>query len=406
METIKKIIHQVSWQMGSKILTAASTIATLSFVTRSFGETGTGVYTLALTYLAFFYLAADLGLNGFYLSSYRDDPLLPNKLFNFRLIWSFLLILIALGLLPFLPFSTTPFILTVIIGATSILFNGFYNSANFVFQHELAYSKSSIALAAGSLMSLAVAVVFYTLRMPVYIFVLAPLAGWMLTAFLCWIFVKRYYQIKLAKIDLMFPVETLKIAWPVAATLVINTLYFRIDAFILSSTQSFAVTGAYNLAYAVFQNLLVIPAFIMNGYYPLMLRSLRENTYQFYLHLKNAVFIMLGLGIVGAVGLFVFSGIFIDLLTGGGFKDSVVTLHILTTSLPAFFLSALLMWVLMAKKMYRHLLAVYLIALIFNFSANWYLIPLYSYQAAAWVTVGGEYLILVLQLFTLYRHRS
>jgi O-antigen/teichoic acid export membrane protein len=125
MEIVKKIFHQLSWQMASKIVTAGATIILLSIITRSFGETGTGIYTLALTYLAFFYLATDMGLNGFYLGNYKDDPLLPNKLFNFRLWWSLILLLISTFALPFLPFSTTPFIFTVLIGAVSIVFNGF-----------------------------------------------------------------------------------------------------------------------------------------------------------------------------------------------------------------------------------------------------------------------------------------
>lgn len=406
METIKKIFHQFSWQLGSKVITSGSTIILLSIITRSFGETGTGIYTLALTYLAFFYLAVDLGLNGFYLSSYKDDPWLPNKLFNFRLIWSVVLTFVAVGILPFLPFSTTPFIFTVLIGAVSIVFSGYYNSANFVFQHELAYSKSSIALATGSVISLLLAWLLFLLQMPIYLFVIAPSTGWVVTAILCWILSRPLYRFSFSKPDILFPVETLRTAWPIAATLVINTLYFRIDAFILSSTQSFAVTGAYNLAYAIFQNLLVIPAFIMNGYYPLMIRSMRENIKVFKRQVKNAAIFMVLLGFGGAVGLYLAAKLLINLLTGGGFVESITSLHILATSLPAFFLSALLMWVLMAKKLYKQLLLVYLTALLVNFTANWYLIPTYSYQAAAWVTVGSEYLILFLQLLILYRYRN
>lgn len=402
---IKKIIHQFSWQLGSKVITSGSTIILLSIITRSFGETGTGIYTLALTYLAFFYLAVDLGLNGFYLSSYKDDPWLPNKLFNFRLIWSVVLTLVAVGILPFLPFSTTPFIFTVLIGAVSIVFSGYYNSANFVFQHELAYSKSSIALATGSVISLLLAWLLFLLQMPIYFFVIAPSIGWVVTAILCWILARPLYKFSFSKPDILFPVETLRTAWPIAATLVINTIYFRIDAFILSSTQSFAVTGAYNLAYAIFQNLLVIPAFIMNGYYPLMIRSIRENTKAFNKQVRNAAIFMVLLGFFGGVGLYFAAKFLINLLTGGGFVESIISLHILATSLPAFFLSALLMWVLMAKKLYKQLLLVYLTALLVNFTANWYLIPTYSYQAAAWVTVGSEYLILFLQLLILYKYR-
>lgn len=406
MEIIKKIIHQLSWQMGAKFITAFSTIILLSIITRSFGEDGTGTYTLALTYLAFFYLAADLGLNGFYLSNYKDDPDLPNKLFNFRLWWSVILLVVSALILPSLPFSTTPFIFTVLLGGLSIVLNGIFNSTNLVFQHHLAYSKSSIAAALGSLASLLVAFALLQIQADVYFFALAPLFGWLVTTFICWILVKKFYRFRLMKPDLLFPVETLRVAWPVAATLVINTLYFRIDTFILSYTQSIATVGAYNLAYQIFQNILVIPAFIMNGYYPLMLRSMNEGSSFFKLHLKNAVLMMAGLGILGFIGIYLFSPWLIFLLTGGGFQGSVITLNILAISLPAFFLSALLMWIMMAKKLYKPLLGVYVLAFFVNFLANWYLIPLYSFIAASWVTVGSEYLILIMQVLMLLKFRN
>lgn len=392
--------------MGAKVISATSTIFLLSIITRTFGEDGTGVYTLALTYLAFFYLVADLGLNGFYLNNYSDDPQLANKIYNFRLGWSLVLFIWAIFILPLLPFATTPFILTVLIGGFTIVLNGVFNSTNFVFQHHLAYSKSSQALAIGALISLAVAYMLSVWEMPIYYFALAPLLGWLVTTGICYAAVKRFYSFKLSRPNWLFPIETLRTAWPVAATLVVNTLYFRIDSFILSTTQTFATVGSYNLAYQIFQNILVIPAFIMNGYYPLMLRSIKEDPEAFKQHFKKAIFLMIFLGVSGFVSLFYLADFFIGVLTGNGFEGAVKTLHILSTSLPAFFLSALLMWLMMAKKLYKTLLMVYLVAFLVNFLANWYFIPIYSYIAASWVTVASEYLILLLQVLILYRYRK
>jgi O-antigen/teichoic acid export membrane protein len=115
---------------------------------------------------------------------------------------------------------------------------------------------------------------------------------------------------------------------------------------------------------------------------------------------------MMGLGVSGFVGLYFFASLIIRLLSGNGFDGSITTLQILSSSLPAFFVSSLLMWLMMAKKMYRLLLVIYLIALIVNFLANWYLIPVFSFIAASWVTVGSEYLILILQVLILLRYQK
>ena len=136
MELVYKIFHQLSWQFGAKVVSALSTVVLLSLITRFFGESGTGVYTLAFTYLAFFYLAVDFGLNGYFLSFYNEDKDLPNKLFNFRLWWSVLLFVVSCFILPLLPFATTEFIVTVLIGAFTIVLNGIFNSTNFIFQNQ------------------------------------------------------------------------------------------------------------------------------------------------------------------------------------------------------------------------------------------------------------------------------
>lgn len=404
MEIIKKIIHQTGWQFGAKIVSALSTIFLLSLITRSFGESGTGIYTLAFTYLAFFYLAVDMGLNGYFLAFYDDDQDLPNKLFNFRLVWSGILSVIALALLPLLPFSTTPFILTVCVGVFTIVLNGVFNSTNFVFQHHLSYSKSSIGTIIGSLSSVAAAFVLSVNSYPIYYFAIAPLLGWLTNAGVCLLLSRKYYPFHLQKIDLLFPLETLRKAWPVAATLIINTLYFRIDSFILSGTHSFADVGNYNVAYQIFQDVLVIPAFIMNGYYPLMLKSFKENYSLFKSQITKAVLIMVFFGLAAFVCIYLLSPFGVLLLTGGGFEGAVASLQILSFSFPAFFVSALLVWVMMARKLYKQMLVVYIIGFLVNVFFNWYFIPLYSYTAASWVTVGGEYLILSLQLFMLYKH--
>lgn len=406
METVKKIVHQVGWQIGAKGVSALSTIFLLSLITRSYGESGTGIYTLAFTYLAFFYLAVDLGLNGYFLSFYNDDKDLPNKLFNFRLVWGGILSLLALLLLPFLPFATTPFIFAVGLGVLTIVLNGIFNSTNFIFQHHLAYSKSSIATIVGSLVSLLTAFLLSQTPLEIYYFALAPLTGWIANVATCLYFSKSFHVFTLERVDLLFPLETFRKAWPVAATLIVNTLYFRIDAFILSGVHSFADVGNYNVAYTIFQDVLVIPAFIMNAYYPLMLRSLKENFQVFKKQILIATSAMVILGVLGLLGVYALSPFGIWILTGGGFEGAVASLRILSFSFPAFFVSALLVWVLMARKMYKEMFVIYLIGFLVNFGFNWYFIPKYSYIAASWVTVGGEYLILSLQVLMLWKSKK
>lgn len=406
MNIFKKIIHQTSWQLLAKAVSAFSTIILLSVITRTYGENGTGIYTQAFTYLAFFYLASDLGLNGYFLPHFNEVENVANKLFNLRLWISAFLIVLSIVLLPLFPFATPEFTQTVIIGSLTILLNGIFNSANFVFQHNLAYSKSSLGTIASSIIQLIVVIFLAWLHSPIIYFGLAPLLGWLANLMVCALFLRQFYHLSITWPDLNFIKTTIKHAWPVAATLIVNTVYFRVDSFILSGVKNFSDVGNYNLAYQIFQDVLVIPAFIMNAFYPLMLRAMKENLKRFNQEVIRVGLVMGILGILGLFGTIILAPWGVHILTGKGFEGTISSLRILALSFPAFFMTSLLVWVLMAKKLYKQMFIIYFIGFLVNFGLNWIYIPQYSYIAAAWVTCIGEYLILVLQILILYSQKK
>lgn len=67
MQKIIKITQQTGWQLVFKAVTTSSGFIILGIVSRVYGEGGVGNFTLALTYLAFFYVLADFGFNGYIL---------------------------------------------------------------------------------------------------------------------------------------------------------------------------------------------------------------------------------------------------------------------------------------------------------------------------------------------------
>ncbi len=402
MGVLRKVFNQTFWQLLAKALNALVTVIALGFITRTYGPSGVGVNTLALTYLAFFYLAADLGLNGHIISKLHLKANEANNLFNSRLYWSIFLIVLSIALLPFLPFGGAAFKYSVMLASGSIMLSGIFNSTNLIFQYNHAYKFSAFASIGNGLIYLPVILALVWFKLPVEFLVLAPLSGSFSTAVLSLVLVRRYYKFKLTWVGFKYIAEVLKEAWPVTATMVINTVYFRVDTFILSAFRSISEVGNYNLAYQVFQDGIVIPTFIMNGYYPVMLKAFREDHRVFLKQFRLAVFVMFGLGVLAAILGWIFSPLVISILTGGGFEGSVVSLRILSLSFPAFFLSALLIWTLIVFKKYKNMMWIYTAGFVFNFSANLTFIPEASFVGAAWVTVLSEYLILVLQMVILF----
>lgn len=395
-----KILEQTSWQVFGKIITSLSTILILAFVTRNYGESGTGLFTMVLTYLAFFYLAADFGINAHVLKKIQIEF---RKLLGFRILWGLTLSLIAILVAPLMPFNNILFYQSVQFGAAAIIGYGVFITTNAIFQSRLRYDLSVISAVVGVLVSSGIILWGVLNHLPAPFLISAHSIGWVLTAVLSLILARRFVSKLWPLIDFSFIRSTVIEAWPISLSLVLNVVYFRVDSYLLAIFKSFADVGIYNLSYQVFQSALVLPTFIMNAYYPQML-DVFKNIKLFKSTLVSAGILLLSLSLIGCVATILISPLLINILTGGsGFAGSAISLQILALSLPAYFLSSLLMWTLVTVKMYKQMLAIYGIGLFVNVALNILLIPRYSFLAAASVTGISEYLILLLQGVTLFK---
>lgn len=397
MNHLTKIFQQTLWQVLGKVVTSLSTFIILGLVARNYGTLGTGIFTLALTYLAIFYLLADFGFNAHVLRKIKSQKSKIrsewNKLFGTRILWSGVLLILAVGLLPFWPFATPEFSTAVLLGSLAIVASSVFVTCNLIFQRELKYNLSVIASSLGTLISLAAFIILIVLKLPIPWLLVAHLIGWIAIALGALVSVRKFASKVLPVFDFQYTFSLFKESWPIAATLSLNVLYFRADSFMIAYFKSVSDAGVYNVAYSVFQSALVLPTFIMNAYYPLMLKSLGK--------VKFMGLGLLGISFIGTVVTIIFAPAIIRFLTGGGFAGSQESLQILSLGFPAYFLSALLMWLLILRGQYKAMFLLYMSGLIFNLAFNLLYIPQYSYFAASWITVISEYFILFLQIVVL-----
>ncbi len=403
MEIIKKILGQTSWQILGKIISAFSTIFVLAIISRTYGKQGVGIYTLALTYLATFFLFIDLGLNGYLLPRIKNDNFEFNKLLGFRLRAGFLVTIMAFVGLFILPLGGIEFNLSVMFGLVTILCYGIFNTVNLIFQKNLRYEYSNIASGSGALIILPVVYLLSLLHSPIYLLAIGPLVGWLINDLVAVLLVSQFVKIRPVFSAFKSELILLKNIWPIALTLVLNTIYFRVDSFILSFYHGYEAVGIYNYAYQFFQTAITLPTFVMNGFYPLLLKAFENNRDIFRRQVFIGSLILFGIAILGMFATFLISPILLPLISGTGFEESIRTLNILAISFPAYFVSALLMWAIMVLKKYRSLFFCYLIGVIVNIILNLWFIPNYSYLAAASITGISEYLILLLQVIILLK---
>ena len=371
----------------------------MGIVSRAYGEGGVGNFTLALAYLAFFYVLADFGFNGYILRRLQGTGnRVQNewrKLLGIRILWgTFLTILAATLPLVFAP-GLVDFKLAVLIGVLTIFLNSLFFCAQALIQVNLKYEYATwpvfLSAPAGVLL------IYYlsNLGAPVFILTSGYVLSWVIYIALAFFLIRTITKNLSPIFDKNYAKELFSKSFPLAATLFLNVIYFRADAFMISFYKGSAEVGIYNVAYQVFQAVLVLPTFIMNSYYPMMLQARKTA--------KIAPVGLLFLSLSILLITYYLSPLIIKIITGSGFSGSVESLRILSLGFPAYFLSALLMWVMVAKKMYKKMLLIYSMGLAANIALNFIFIPRYSYVAASWITGASEYLILGLQAAILLR---
>lgn len=400
MKKIIKVFWQTFWQVAGKGITSVTTLFILSFISRNFGPEEVGKLTLALTYLGFFSLVVDLGLNGYLLPVFLEKNYQTEwrKLFGLRLLLSLVSVFFAYLLALFWK-NEPEFIQLVFIGAFFAIFQqAVFTSVSIILQGKMRYDLTIFATTIGYMGILLCAFVASRMHLGLPFFMASYSFGWALMAIVSILLSLKYIKNILPIFDFKYIKNIFRSAWPISAALILNLIYFRLDAFLISFFRGFTEVGIYNLAYQVFQSTLVLPTFIMNGYYPLMISSLKENKKVFLSELKKATILMLLFGLCAGGVTFLFGDLVIKILSGENqFSDSVIVLKVLATGFPLFFISSLFMWILVTIKEYKNLVKIYTAGLFLNAVFNFILIPHFSYWGASITTVFSEGFILLLQ---------
>ena len=404
MNQIKKLSFQTLWQLINKAISSLTTFFILGLIARHYSSSSIGVYTLALTYLAMFYLLSDFGFNAHVLPFLKQENAqeIWRKLFGLRILWSLLLTVLAVAILPLLPFSKGAFPYAVVLGSLAILGNSLFITATSVFQSKLSLGLSSMASSLGIIFMTILMYIFVSSGLPVIFLLLAQTLGWFFTGTFSLVFLGRFYKTITPLFDFEFMKGFFIETWPISLTLALNLVYFRFDSFVLSSIKSFQDVGVYNIAYSVFQSALVMPAFIMNGLYPLMVDELHANRSNFFKYFKKALIYLLGLSVLGTITTLILAPFIMSLILGRlNTPGAPESLRILSLGFPVYFLTALFMWTFVTLKKYKSMAFIYTGGLLLNMALNLYYIPKYSYIASSWITVISELLILILQIIIL-----
>ena len=408
MSNRKKIAFNTVSQIIGKILTTGTMVVVSILIARSLGAEGYGNFVKITTFVAFFYLLSDFGINTAYLEL-SDQKNAAGSLLVLRFVIGLVLMFLCVSILPFLPGDVidgyTPLVkLCIILYSGTILFQSLITTGNAFFQKQLRYDLSTIASLTGSIATLVfVTTIYFTGTSSLLLFTFIGLCTYGIIAGISLFFAKKITPTLSFSFDHSLIKKYLFIAIPLGLTLLCNVVYFHADSIILTLFRTTSEVGVYGFAYKIFEFPLVIPTFFMNAVFPLLLLSRKSGDEKaFTRQMKLSGMILFFMSLIFTIVGFLISP-YISLVNAD-FQLSIVPLRILLLSLPVFFLTSLTMWVLIALKKRKELFFIYFFSMVINIGSNIIFIPTFGYLASAWITVGSETLVLFLSGIVIQQH--
>jgi O-antigen/teichoic acid export membrane protein len=188
--------------------------------------------------------------------------------------------------------------------------------------------------------------------------------------------------------------------WPIGAGIVLSALYFRIDVFLVQLWSGTEAVAFYNAVFRLVEALRLFPAAVLAVVLPSLVRA------GDWRPLTRVAIPVTAFAVAAAAALWIAASWLIPLVYGAPYAAAVPAFRILLLSFPLLSLNYALTHQLVGWDGQRAYLVICAIALGVNVGLNARLIPLWSIEGAAWVTLSTEIMITAGCCIALWTARS
>ena len=417
MNTPLRLTYSTAFQILGRGATAFSTALVTFLVTRSLGVNGFGNFTAILSYITLFFVFTDFGINAIFVREVSNEKSKQKdyykNLLGLRLIGILFTAFIAIGILAFSDHSGVVK-LGIILGLGILVAQSFAVSALAVFQAKIRYDQALISDVFGAVANLMFVYIATKNFSSVLAVIIALVFGNFVRALVALYLAKFQIGVFAFAFNINFWRKLIFAALPIGLIMVFSQFNAQIDKqIVLLATYkpSLGLTGEtsagiYGLAYKIFELAIVLPTYILNVGYPLMIRKKDQGLAVLLKFAKKLAIVLVALGGLGLVCGLVLAPVLVSILGGSSFSDSILTTRILFLGFPLFFITPLTLWLGVVLNKNKELLFIYGFAAAFNLVANLVFVPEIGYNAAAVITVTTEGLILVMSFVVIVLNKS
>lgn len=413
MSIARKILSNTAAQLIGKALMALLGIAVVKICTNYLTVGKYGEYNMVYEFLAFFGIAADLGLFTIAVKEMSKNESQTSKIIgnvlSLRTILVITTMIAAVIAVFFIPMYKNTYIpLGVAIASVTIFLTIVNGTISSVLQSRLKMEYASVAMVAGkaiSVLFMGYIVFFGFPKNPETGFFMLLGAG--IVGNLIMTIITDHYVRKITVPEYRFDLDVWKNifvqALPYGIALILNTVYFRINSIFISFIRGQEEVGVYAVAMRMLEQLTVLPLYFMNSVLPVLTKSLELKTDKYKAIIKYSFDFLASMAVPMAVGGIILATQIIRLISNAkyltriedGFYGSDMALKILVVAVLFQFLNILFSFILVALGKQIKLLYISGGCVLFNILVNTVTVPLYGFRGAAATSVLSELFILI-----------
>lgn len=396
MSLTRQIAYNTFIQSIGRVLSALIGFGVIVACTRYLGREGFGEYTTVMAFCGFFATVAGMGISLVVTNEVGKKGVNLGRFLSnaFSLRVSTAALILGLGVIVglFMPYSLE-IKQAILVGCFSFFLLSFRHVFDGLFFRELKTGQLVISEILGR--GLTLGLVFLSILWEKGLLSILWAVAWgnLLQSGLTYLFSRQYAQIRFAK-DFQVWKYILSRSWPLALSVALNLVYFKLDTIILSLLKPQSDVGIYGAAYKILELLIAFPALFCGLILPQLAAMRDTDPARFRRIFQKAFDALLIFTIPLFISIFFFAPSIINFVSGSEFAPSVRVLQILSLAVGITFISALPAHLVVALDQQKKMIWGYLAGAIFSVVVNLILIPRYSYIGAAITTILVEILML------------
>ncbi len=406
MSSVKrKIAFSTLWQFSGKILSTALGLVSVALITRHLGADGYGQYATALSFVAIFSIIADMGLYIYLVREISQEKAnsehITNNVFTFRITSAAVLLGIAPIIALAFPYDNIIWF-AILLSTLSYFFISLNQVLIGIFQRRFETKMVAVGEIVGRIVLVTAVIGAVLLDLGLIAIIISIILGSFANFLLVFFSARRHVKIKLA-FDFPFWKQILKVTWPIAISIVLNVIYFKVDTIFLSVMKPERDVGLYGEAYKILEVLIAFPAMFAGLIMPLLSQSAFKDWDKFKQIIRKGFDVMTLIALPIVVAGVILAKPIVVFIGGPEFAEAAPILQILVIATASIFIGNLFANAVVALNKQRQMVWAYLATAALAIILNLLLIPQFTYIGAAWATVATELLIAGLSIWMVWK---